>query len=91
MGRSLTCFAYSESRQEDLVLMLATQVYLRTQSRSKKKMQYTFARNKQGIYFINLSKFWEKLMIATKIFKKMIIKFTNWKSVNSTGKTTTLV
>jgi len=28
---------------------------------------YTFKRNKEGIYYINLAKTWEKLMVAARI------------------------
>jgi small subunit ribosomal protein SAe len=60
-------FAYSETRDKDLALMLAANVYLGTQNCSKKMKPYIYTRNKEGIYCINLAKTWEKLMIAARI------------------------
>jgi len=39
-------FAYSQSREEDLALMLASQVYVGTQNCSKKMKSYVYTRNK---------------------------------------------
>merc|ERR1719502_1727794 len=60
-------FAYSDTRDKDLALMLAANVYLGTQNCSKKMKPYIFTRNKEGIYFLNLAKTWEKLMISARI------------------------
>ena len=62
-----THFAYSESRQEDLALMLASRVHIGTQNCSKKMKSYVYTRNKEGIHYLNISKTWEKLMIAARI------------------------
>merc|ERR1712086_291882 len=61
------CFAYSDTREKDLALMLASEVYLGTQNCSKKMKPYIYSRNKEGIYYINIAKTWEKLMIAARI------------------------
>jgi len=61
------CFAYSESRAEDLAVMLASQVYVGTQNCSKKMKDYVYTRNKDGCYYLNIAKSWEKLMIAARI------------------------
>jgi small subunit ribosomal protein SAe len=61
------CFAYSDTREKDLALMLASEVYLGTQNCSKKMKPYIYTRNKEGIYYINIAKTWEKLMIAARI------------------------
>jgi len=61
------CFAYSDTREKDLALMLASKVYLGTQNCSKKMKPYVYTRNKEGIYYINIAKTWEKLMIAARI------------------------
>merc|ERR1711988_402255 len=61
------CFAYSDTRDKDLALMLAANVYLGTQNCSKKMKPYIYIRNKEGIYCINIAKTWEKLMIAARI------------------------
>ena len=60
-------FAYSDTRDTDLALMLAANVYLGTQNCSKKMKPYIYTRNKEGIYCINIAKTWEKLMIAARI------------------------
>merc|ERR1711935_305681 len=62
-----TQFSYSESRQEDLALMLASRVHIGTQNASKKMKPYIYTRNKEGIHYINISKTWEKLMVAARI------------------------
>lgn len=64
---STNCFAYSDTRDKDLALMLAANVYLGTQNCSKKMKPYIYTRNKEGIYCINIAKTWEKLMIAARI------------------------
>merc|ERR1711935_1260362 len=63
----MSYFAYSESRQEDLALMLASRVHIGTQNASKKMKPYIYTRNKEGIHYINISKTWEKLMVAARI------------------------
>jgi small subunit ribosomal protein SAe len=60
-------FPYSESRDEDLALMLASQCYIGTHNCSTKMKPYVYTRNKEGIYYLNLAKTWEKLMIAARI------------------------
>jgi len=65
------------SRQDDLALMLASQVYLGTQNSSKKMKPYIYTRNKEGIHYINLAKTWEKFMIAARV----IAAITNKKDV----------
>jgi len=61
------CFAYSDTKDTDLALMLAANVYLGTQNCSKKMKPYIYTRNKEGIYCINIAKTWEKMMIAARI------------------------
>ena len=61
------CFAYSDTKERDLALMLAANVYLGTQNCSKKMKPYIYTRNKEGIYCINIAKTWEKMMIAARI------------------------
>jgi len=61
-----TSFAYSDTRSEDLAYMLASDTHLGTLNCSRKMKPYIYTRNK-GIYFLNLAKTWEKLMIAARI------------------------
>merc|ERR1719152_598788 len=60
-------FAYSETRDEDLALMLASKTYLGTHNCSTKMKDYVYTRNKEGIYYLNVAKTWEKLMIAARV------------------------
>merc|ERR1712167_160231 len=60
-------FAYSESRDEDLALMLASKTYLGTHNCSTKMKPYVYTRNKEGIYYLNVAKTWEKMMIAARV------------------------
>merc|ERR1712227_221318 len=60
-------FAYSETRDEDLALMLASKTYLGTHNCSTKMKPYVYTRNKEGIYYLNVAKTWEKLMIAARV------------------------
>merc|ERR1712228_16282 len=60
-------FAYSETRDEDLALMLASKTYLGTHNCSTKMKNYVYTRNKEGIYYLNIAKTWEKLMIAARV------------------------
>merc|ERR1719424_81040 len=60
-------FAYSETRDEDLALMLASKTYLGTHNCSTKMKPYVYTRNKEGIFYLNVAKTWEKLMIAARI------------------------
>jgi small subunit ribosomal protein SAe len=61
-----TPFAYSETRSEDLALMLASQTHVGTLNCSKKMKPYVYTR-RGGVYYLNLAKTWEKLMIAARI------------------------
>lgn len=58
---------YTNNRDEDLVNMLAAEVHVGTNNCTKMMEGYTFKRNKEGIYYINLAKTWEKLMVAARI------------------------
>lgn len=62
-----THFAYSETRSQDLALMLASRVHVGTQNCSKKMKNYVYTRNKEGVHYLDISKTWEKLMIAARI------------------------
>jgi len=58
---------YTNNRDEDLVNMLAAEVHVGTNNCTKMMESYVFRRNKEGIYYINLAKTWEKLMVAARI------------------------
>lgn len=58
---------YTNNRDDDLVNMLAAEVHVGTNNCTKMMEGYVFRRNKEGIYYINLAKTWEKLMVAARI------------------------
>lgn len=60
-------YAYSETKQEDLALMLASRVHVGTQNCSKKMKPYVYTRNKDGVHFLNIAKTWEKMMLAARM------------------------
>jgi small subunit ribosomal protein SAe len=60
-------FAYSETKQEDLALMLASRVHVGTQNCSKKMKPYVYTRNKDGVHFLNIARTWEKMMLAARM------------------------
>jgi len=47
--------------------MLASKSYLGTHNCSTKMKNYVYTRNKEGIYYLNIAKTWEKLMIAARV------------------------
>ena len=61
-----TPFAYSDTRSEDLALMLASQTHVGILNCSRKMKPYVYTR-RGGVYYLNLAKTWEKLMIAARI------------------------
>ena len=61
-----TPFAYSDTRSEDLALMLASQTHVGTLNVTRKMKPYVYTR-RGGVYYLNLAKTWEKLMIAARI------------------------
>ena len=60
-------YAGQDTRNEDLALMLAAGCHIGTHNCSTKMKNYIYTRNKEGIYYMHLSKTWEKLMIAARI------------------------
>jgi small subunit ribosomal protein SAe len=64
---SVDPFFYSKTREEDLALMLAAETHIGTYSSNRKMKPYIYTRNKRGIYYINIAKSWEKLMLAARI------------------------
>merc|ERR1712110_1301448 len=58
---------YTNNRDDDLVNMLAAEVHVGTNNCTQQMGSYVFRRNKEGIFYINLAKTWEKLMVAARI------------------------
>jgi len=47
--------------------MLASGTQIGTHNCSTKMKPYVYTRNKDGVYYLNLAKTWEKLMIAARV------------------------
>uniref|UniRef100_A0A7S3FWB3 Small ribosomal subunit protein uS2 n=1 Tax=Strombidium rassoulzadegani TaxID=1082188 RepID=A0A7S3FWB3_9SPIT len=67
MSKPSDPFAYSLTRKEDLALMLAAETHIGTLNSNRKMKPYIYTRNKKGVYYMNIAKTWEKLMIAARI------------------------
>lgn len=60
--------AHQLSQKElDIQLMLAAQVHLGTKNCDYQMERYVFRRRQDGIYIMNLSKTWDKLMMAARV------------------------
>jgi len=58
---------YTKNKENDLVNMIAAEVYVGTQNVTKQMETYIFERNKDGLYVLDLAKTWEKTMVAARI------------------------
>jgi len=57
---------YTKNRDQDLVNMIAAEVHVGTQNVSEQMSNYVYKRNKDGIHYLDVSKSWEKIMIAAR-------------------------
>merc|ERR1712127_17300 len=57
---------YTKNRENDLVNMIAAEVHVGTQNVSEQMSKYVYKRNKDGIHYLDISKTWEKLMVAAR-------------------------
>ncbi|KAI5005839.1 hypothetical protein ZWY2020_033082 [Hordeum vulgare] len=53
-------------KEQDIQMMLATDVHLGTKNCDFQMEQYAYKRHSDGIYIINLGKTWEKLQLAAR-------------------------
>merc|ERR1712086_750851 len=58
---------YTKNRENDLVNMIAAEVHVGTQNVSEQMSNYVYKRNKDGIHYLDVSKSWEKLMVAARV------------------------
>merc|ERR1712147_116311 len=58
---------YTKNRDQDLVNMIAAEVHVGTQNVSEQMSNYVYKRNKDGIHYLDISKTWEKLMVAARV------------------------
>merc|ERR1711934_1003916 len=58
---------YTNNRDDDIVNMIAAEVYVGTQNVTKQMETYIFQRNRDGLYLLDLAKTWEKTMVAARV------------------------
>jgi len=58
---------YTKNKEQDLVNMIAAEVHVGTQNVSEQMNNYVYKRNKDGIHYLDISKTWEKLMVAARV------------------------
>jgi len=58
---------YTKNRDQDLVQMIAAEVHVGTQNVSEQMSSYVYKRNRDGIHYLDISKTWEKLMVAARV------------------------
>merc|ERR1712086_937551 len=57
---------YTKNKDQDLVNMIAAEVHVGTQNVSEQMSNYVYKRNKDGIHYLDISKTWEKIMVAAR-------------------------
>merc|ERR1711934_1284779 len=58
---------YTNNRDDDIVNMIAADVYVGTQNCNSQMESYIYDRSRDGVFYLDLSKTWEKTMIAARI------------------------
>jgi small subunit ribosomal protein SAe len=58
---------YTKNKDQDLVQMIAAEVHVGTQNVSEQMSNYVYKRNRDGIHYLDISKTWEKLMVAARV------------------------
>lgn len=70
---------FTESKQEDLVNMIAAEVHVGTQNVNSQMESYIYDRTRDGVFYLNIDKTWEKTMVAARIIAA--IQYKNPKDV----------
>ena len=58
---------YTANKDEDIVNMIAAEVHVGTQNCNSQMENYIYDRTRDGIFYLNLEKTWEKTMVAARI------------------------
>jgi len=58
---------YTNNKDDDLVNMIAAEVHVGTQNCNSQMANYMYDRNRDGIFYHDLNKTWEKTMVAARI------------------------
>merc|ERR1712048_598694 len=67
INESKMSLLYTKNKDQDLVQMIAAEVHVGTQNVSEQMSNYVYKRNKDGIHYMDVSKTWEKLMVAARV------------------------
>jgi len=60
-------FPYSKTYEEDLKTLIASKAYIGTKNLNDTMKEYAYAKNPEGVHYINIKKTWEKLMLAARV------------------------
>jgi len=58
---------FTKNKEADLVSMIAAEVHVGTQNCSEQMKNYVYKRNKDGVHYMDISKTWEKTMVAARV------------------------
>ena len=60
-------FPYSQSFDEDIKTLIASKAFVGTKNLNDQMKEYAYAKNPEGVHYINIKKTWEKLMLAARV------------------------
>lgn len=58
---------YTNNKDEDIVNMIAAEVHIGTQNCNSQMESYIYDRTREGVFYLNLDRTWEKTMVAARI------------------------
>jgi len=58
---------YTNNRDDDVVNMIAAEVHVGTQNCNSQMESYIYDRTREGVFYLDLAKTWEKTMVAARI------------------------
>ena len=58
---------FTGNKDDDIVNMIAAEVHVGTQNCNSQMENYIYDRTRDGVFYLNLSKTWEKTMVAARI------------------------
>lgn len=60
-------YPYSKTYEKDIALLLASKAYVGTKNCHHMMKEYTYDTNDEGVYYHNVQKTWEKIMLAARV------------------------
>ena len=58
---------YTNNKDDDIVNMIAAEVHVGTQNCNSQMESYIYDRTRDGVFYLDLAKTWEKTMVAARI------------------------